>query len=212
MPGARMIARHLPAEDPDYFPTPPWVTRAFVRYVLRDEKLLYGATVLEPAAGAGHMAKVLEQDCKALVSPYDIERWPHDQFTRGMKIGRRDFVNEPILGPYDYSITNPPYKLLNDFLGRMHSASKYGMAVLARIGATETRNRERLFEIIGKPTVVAFFTKRIPFAKGRIIRSGSMYFQHCWLYWDKADPRPRAPVWIPSNAQSVLERETDYDT
>jgi hypothetical protein len=46
----------------DDFPTPPWATRALIEHILSEHKQgLSRLTCLEPACGAGHMAKVLKE-------------------------------------------------------------------------------------------------------------------------------------------------------
>ena len=57
-----MMAQRTEADDsPDDFPTPPWATRSLIEHVLRDKAALAAMTCLEPACGAGHMAKVLKE-------------------------------------------------------------------------------------------------------------------------------------------------------
>ena len=56
---AVMAQRIEPNDSPDDFPTPPWATRGLIEHVLDDKSALKGLTCLEPACGAGHMAKVL---------------------------------------------------------------------------------------------------------------------------------------------------------
>ena len=48
-------------DSPDDFPTPPWATRALIEHVLENKGALAKMTCLEPACGAGHMAKVLKE-------------------------------------------------------------------------------------------------------------------------------------------------------
>ena len=57
---AVMATRIEPADSPDDFPTPPWATRALIEHVL-DKAALATMSCLEPACGAGHMAKALKE-------------------------------------------------------------------------------------------------------------------------------------------------------
>src|SRR5687768_5747117 len=57
---AVMAQRNEPLDSPDDFPTPPWATRGLIEHVLDDKKCLSEQSCLEPACGAGHMAKVLK--------------------------------------------------------------------------------------------------------------------------------------------------------
>jgi hypothetical protein len=58
---AVMAQRVEPKDSADDFPTPPWATRALLEHVLRNPGELATMTCLEPACGAGHMAKVLKE-------------------------------------------------------------------------------------------------------------------------------------------------------
>ena len=66
---AVMSQRHEDKESKDYFPTPPWATRALFEKVLKKywripDKFTgrYGhINCLEPACGAGQMTKVLKE-------------------------------------------------------------------------------------------------------------------------------------------------------
>ena len=40
---------------------PPWATRGLIEHVLGDKRSLATLSCLEPACGAGHMAKVLKE-------------------------------------------------------------------------------------------------------------------------------------------------------
>src|SRR3954471_2005642 len=58
---AVMAQRAEPKDSPDDFPTPPWATRALIEHVLDDKEAIASQVCLEPACGAGHMAKVLKE-------------------------------------------------------------------------------------------------------------------------------------------------------
>jgi hypothetical protein len=58
---AVMAQRIEPSDSPDDFPTPPWATRGLIEHVLDDKLALKKMTCLEPACGAGHMAKPLKE-------------------------------------------------------------------------------------------------------------------------------------------------------
>lgn len=56
-----MAQRTEPKDSPDDFPIPPWATQGLIEHVLEDKKSLANMSCLEPACGAGHMAKVLKE-------------------------------------------------------------------------------------------------------------------------------------------------------
>jgi hypothetical protein len=58
---AVMAQRVESSDSLDDFPTPPWATRALVEHVIGGKKRVRTQHCLEPACGAGHMAKVLSE-------------------------------------------------------------------------------------------------------------------------------------------------------
>ena len=57
-----VMAQRSEAKDaPDDYPTPPWATRALLQHVIGRGASLRSKICLEPACGAGHMARVLEE-------------------------------------------------------------------------------------------------------------------------------------------------------
>ena len=57
-----VMSQRIEAKDsPDDFPTPPWATRALIEHIISTKRSLATQTCLEPACGAGHMAKVLRE-------------------------------------------------------------------------------------------------------------------------------------------------------
>ena len=58
---AVMAQRREPPDALDYFPTPPWATRALFRHVLPVLGVEAIGRVWEPACGEGHMAAVIAE-------------------------------------------------------------------------------------------------------------------------------------------------------
>ena len=63
-----MARRREPPDALDYFPTPPWATRALFRRVLPALGGETIASVWEPACGEGHMAEVVTEFALDLAS------------------------------------------------------------------------------------------------------------------------------------------------
>lgn len=98
-----------PKDSPDDFPTPPWATRALIEHVI-DKSSLASMSCLEPACGAGHMAKVLKE--------YFKEVRCADAFHYGYA-PVRDFLTHPYeTNAVDWVITNPPFRLAEEFVAR----------------------------------------------------------------------------------------------
>src|SRR5437870_859143 len=95
-----VMAQSTEAKDSlDDFPTPPWATRALVEHIIADKLKLRKQTVLEPACGQGHMAKVLAEYFGA-VKASDVFTYGYGEVA--------DFVSAPYeVGQFDWVITNP---------------------------------------------------------------------------------------------------------
>lgn len=199
-----MAQRIEPAGSVDDFPTPPWATRALIEHVLWQEtQSLAALSCLEPACGAGHMAKVLAEYFKAITC-YDICDYGFGQ--------QRDYLRSPYAtGSWDWVITNPPFRLAEEFVLRSLEVARIGVAILARTVFIESVGRyEKLFRS-RPPTTYAQFTERVPMVKGRLDKKATTATSYCWLVWHKsaAITAPRL-VWIPP-CRKALERTYDYE-
>ena len=198
-----VMATRIEAKDSlDDFPTPPWATRALLEHVLQGGDLSE-LTCLEPACGVGHMSKVLKEYFGDVHSS-DVHDYGYG--------ATRDFLKHPYeINCCDWMITNPPFRLAEDFILKSLRLAREGVAILARTVFLESVGRyDRIFSR-NPPTIVAQFTERVPMLKGRLDKSASTATGYCWLVWKrkqrKTDPRL---VWIPP-CRKRLEREGDYE-
>jgi hypothetical protein len=108
-------------------------------------------------------------------------------------------------------ITNPPFKLAQEFIERAMTVAKSGVAILARTVFLESVGRyEALFKN-NPPTYFAQFTERVPMVKGRVDRKASTATGYAWFVWKKELRQNHSQlVWIPP-CRRKLEKETDYD-
>jgi hypothetical protein len=191
-----------PANSPDDFPTPPWATRALIEYVLEKKKSLEDMTCMEPACGAGHMSKVLKEYFKEVYS-YDAYDYGYGSI--------RDFLAYPLeINAVDWVITNPPFRLGEEFITRALSVARCGVAILARTVFIESVGRyERIFRD-NPPTKFAQFTERVPMIRGRLDRKATTATGYAWLVWEKgrSGETPRL-MWVPP-CRKQLERSSDY--
>jgi len=199
-----MAQRIEPTNSLDDFPTPPWATRALIEHVLQVEAMpLADLTCLEPACGAGHMAKALAEYFKA-VTCWDIHDYGYGQ--------QKDFLKGPYeLGSSDWVITNPPFRLAEEFVIRSLAVANFGVAILARTVFIESVGRyERLFKS-RPPSIYAQFTERVPMVKGRLDKKATTATSYCWLIWLKSaiTETPKL-IWIPP-CRKKLERSQDYE-
>src|SRR5438034_1257552 len=136
---AVMSQRVEPNDSLDDFPTPPWATRALIEHVIGPARLA-SQICLEPACGAGHMAKVLKE--------YFGEVRSSD--AHGYGYGTvRDYLSFPYEAKaVDWVITNPPFRLAEEFVLRSLDVARAGAAMLVRTVFLESVGRyERLFNI-----------------------------------------------------------------
>lgn len=197
---AVMAQRHEPQASLDDFPTPPWATRALIEHVIcRDS--LSTKTCLEPACGAGHMARALHEYFGE-VTASDVQDYGYGSV--------QDFTACPYPeGSFDWVITNPPFRLAEDFIRQSLMVARESVAMLTRTAFIESVGRyDRLFRTT-PPTVFAPFTERVPMVKGRLDQKATTATCYAWLVWEKPFQGPPRVQWIPLCRKS-LEREGDY--
>lgn len=186
----------------DDFPTPPWATRALCEFLRHSGSgwQLENCSVREPAANRGHMVKPLEEYFGS-VDASDV----HD-YGAGYPV--RDYLFPGPLEVVDFTITNPPFRLAEQFLERMAATSSFGWAVIVRAAFLEGQGRfERLFSQ-NPPSYVLQFTERVVMHKGRLAPEGSTATAYAWLVWVDGE-EPTQLRWI-APCRKKLERASDY--
>jgi hypothetical protein len=96
----------------------------------------------------------------------------------------RDYLEIPYeANAVDWIITNPPFRLAEEFVRRSLVVARRGVAILARTVFIESVGRYRsLFENT-PPIRFAQFTERVPMVKGRLDRKASTVTGYAWLVW-----------------------------
>lgn len=201
-----VMAQRIEAHDSlDDFPTQPWATRALVEHVIHPEVgMTHLDLVWEPACNRGHMAEPL-REYFGTVKATDIHDYGYDKHEATM-----DFLfpgNEPP-DPVDWVITNPPFRLAEQFITKGLSLATRGVAVIVRTSFLESVGRYANLFKDNPPTIIAQFTERVPMVKGRLTATGSTATAYCWLVWSRGQGGSRF-VWIPP-CRKRLERAEDY--
>lgn len=198
---AVMAQRVEAADSPDDFPTPPWATRGLMEHVINERGPFSNLSVLEPACGAGHMAKVLKE--------YFGEVRATDAYAYGYA-PIRDYLDVPYeANAVDWVITNPPFRLAEEFVQRSLIVARVGVAVLVRTVFIESSGRYRALFEKNPPTKFAQFVERVPMVRARLDKKASTATGYAWLVWEKdRDVTPRL-MWVPP-CRKKLERESDY--
>lgn len=198
---AVMAQRFEDKDSLDNFPTPPWATRALLKYCLNKHSI-DKMKCLEPACNVGYMSNVLEENFKTVKSS--------DIFDYGHGYEKSDFINSKFKkNEFDWVITNPPFKLAEDFLFKANEIAKVGVALLVRTVFLESIGRYKKIFSINPPSQFAQFSERVPMIKGKIDRKASTATGYAWIIWEKNVRVKSKLVWIPP-CRSKLERDEDY--
>lgn len=198
---AVMQQRSEPHDSLDDFPTPPWATRALCEWLQGWWAPLGDYMCREPAANRGHMVRPLSEYF-ASVEASDV----HD-YGGGFPVVDYLFGLDPPMT--DWTITNPPFKLAEEFIARALRTSREGVAMIARSAFLESVGRyERLFSV-NPPSHVLQFTERVVMHKGRLAPDGSTASAYCWLVWSNGWDQRTQFDWI-APCRKKLERAGDY--
>ncbi len=199
---AVMARRREPPAALDYFPTPPWATRALFRHVLPAIGVGAISSVWEPACGEGHMASVVAEFVGSSVKASDI-------FDYGYGIAPVDFLTDPHLVRPAWIITNPPFSIACEFTLRALDLATEGVAMLVRTQWIEGIGRyENLFRD-QPPSLYAPFVERVPMVKGRWDPNAATATSYAWFVWRKAFSGPSRVSWIPPHCRGSLTMEND---
>lgn len=179
---ARNVAPSADREKDDFYPTPPDATRA----LLRLEK--FGSQIWEPACGDGAISNVLSGAGHTVIST--------DLLDRGYGEPRIDFLMEQrLLAPE--IITNPPFKLAEQFARHALDLGVQKLAMLLRLAWLEGTERKRLFE--STPLArVHVASRRLSMARGGtdVGKGGGSMIAFAWFVWDRAHEGPPILSWF----------------
>lgn len=217
---AVMASRREAPDSLEFFPTPPWATRALCEHVLelavpRSDTDKHGAPIVplsvwEPAAGEGHMTEVLRE--------YFASVYASDVFDYGRgyalgafvasKIGLVDDMARCPSEP-DWVITNPPFSLSEQFVMRGLQVARLGVAILIRSQWLEGIERyQQIFSTV-PPTTIAHFVERVPMTKGKWDPEASTATSYIWVVWEKRRGGRTNTVWIPPGQRVALTKPDD---
>lgn len=227
-----VMAQRKEAHDSlDDFPTPPWATRALIEHVLMvpgaSRRALCRSTAWDPACNRGFMARPL-REYYAAVKASDIHDYGYAGHQKTV-----DFLwpgsSNDVGGDIDWVITNPPFRLAEQFIERAFDLNLDGFALLMRTSFLESEGRHSSIFSRFAPDVVAQFSERVVMHKGKIVdpnvavlvldkASGEMVLRkpstatsYMWFVWLNGRQRNTRStlVWIPP-CRAELEREGDY--
>lgn len=214
--GARavMASRKERVDLADFYPTPPWATRALCEIVLPHAGVVIPSARIawEPACGEGHMEDVLREYFVGVVAS-DIHDYGRDDaevwdFLTPEPTGHVGYPFFDHRGP-DWIITNPPFVRSLEFTRRALDLARSGVAMFVRTQwATEGIGRYEYLWRDRPPTRMAFFSERVPLCKGKWDPTGGTATAYCWLVWVHGR-EPMAPFWIPPGQRKALTHPDD---
>lgn len=156
-------------EKDDFYPTPPEGTHA----LLSVEE--FTGHIWEPACGDGAISKVLEG------SGYKVRST--DLVDRGYGEHGHDFLMEWDCRP-DNIITNPPFKLAEQFARHALHITTGKVALLCRLAWLEGKGRRDLFENSPLKNVWVF-SKRLHMSRNGEPNPNGGMLAFAWFVWER---------------------------
>jgi len=212
---AVMQRRHEAPDSLDYFPTPPWATRALCEWIGQRTMRLPTWSCWEPACGEGHMARPLAEYFRFVdaTDVHDYSATFPDQVRVGDFLVTWDHSPKIQAQGVDWIVTNPPFRLAQEFISTALGIARHGVAMLVRSAFLESRDRYETLFSKTPPTDILQFVERVPMHKGILAAEASTATAYCWLIWfspangtAQRDPRFH---WI-APCRARLERASDY--
>lgn len=212
-PDAVMARRRTALDELDYFPTPPWASRAFLFEtllpIIASSSLTLGApSVWEPAAGGGHMAAVLAEGC-ARVHATDVHDWGPG-FAQGSFIGGGLEALASCPFTPDWIVTNPPFKVGVEFARRALETATHGVALLCRTGWVEGVGRHEQLYGPRPPSFIVQYSERVPMVKERWDPDATTATAYAWFVWCRDIPFDDTRFrWLPPGRERRWTRPDD---
>lgn len=121
----------------------------------------------------------------------------------------RDFLSYPYeTNAVNWVITNPSFRLAEEFVQRSFDVARTGIAMLVRTVFLESVGRYNRLFLNHPPSVFAQVVEQVPMIKGRLDGRASTATGYAWLVWNHGDDASRL-AWIPP-CRRKLERDSDY--
>jgi hypothetical protein len=220
-----VMQRRVEADDSlDDFPTPSWSARALIEHVIRPlGQPTKHQIAWEPACNRGYMVRALEDYffavCRSDVHDYGLD-WPQHDFL----MPYTPTSHAMPFGEIDWIITNPPFRLGEQFVHRALDIARQGVAVIVRSAFLEGGDRYKTLFSKRPPSIVAQHVERVIMTKGIVRDPSKKYWcpitgkrrrpstatSYCWIVWLKDDPIEHTRmVWIPP-CRKQMERPGDY--
>ncbi len=185
----------------DFFPTPPWASRAAAEHIQRLDPRV--RLVREPACGEGHMVGPLEEY-------FDV--MPSDVHAHTPNTPVIDWLDPDAWSPEpdcDFIITNPPFGIAEDFVRLGLQRARYGVALLLRLAFLEGGARHDLMDGSIRLTQIVTYSERVPMHLGRWLpeNNGTATGYGLFIWTKDQDPLP--PAWFGPGTRDRLWKDED---
>lgn len=166
----------------DYYATPFIATQKILDVLPLGED-----SILEPAAGEGHIVKVLR------------DYYPNNPIIASDLIWRKSRFNIPVVGDIDFLtynppckfdtiITNPPFKHAQEFVEKALAIANHYVLIFAKLQFLETVERQKLFTE-HPPKCVYVFSRRVsPLVNGEELNANGKAWNSpmafAWYLWE----------------------------
>lgn len=177
-------------EEHSFYSTDPETVRIFLKALKRDGiKLCHN--LYEPAVGLGHIYDVLEEEGYNVIAT--------DLISRGRFQGGTDFLALEANGNCCRDIiTNPPYRLCNEFVEHAIKMVKDGQKIvmLLKIQFLEGKARRKLFDKYPPKYVYVNSERQTCYINGDMTKKMSSAACYCWFVWEKGFTGDPVIKWI----------------
>ena len=172
-------------EPMDNYPTPDIAVTSLL------ENETFNGTVWEPACGSGNIARHFPGCIATDIRKDNIYGEP------GI-----DFLTE--FRHVDHIITNPPYRLAQQFVEHALECANGKVAMLCKLAFLEGKARYSLFKKYPIRTVYVF-SERLPLTKEGDTRKQSSMIPFAWFVWEKGYTGKTTVEWILTSRYTTTE-------
>jgi len=113
------------------------------------------------------------------------------------------------LAEADWVITNPPFRLAEDFILQALRVAKKGVAMLVRSAFLEGKGRYKNLFCKTPPRYILQFVERVPMQKNSLNKDISTATAYTWIIWVDGCGKSTKFDWVPP-CRGDLESGGDY--
>lgn len=161
IPAQNLAGNRTNRSTMDFYETPPSATHSLMK------RIKFNGLVWECACGDGAMSKVIEQYNPVIASDIII----------GI-----DFLQTKLEVPN--IITNPPYKLAEQFVRKANQLATEKVAMFLRLNFLESQSRYKMFKELPLEWVLVFCKRQNLYPKGMPNSAGGV-IAYAWFIWNK---------------------------